>query len=170
MKSVSMMITLFVLLVCWSLNASYAQTAIDRHLYHTSIDASDFDAETLCTAYNIYHEARDQPYEGKVAVAWVGINRARIARKSICDVVWRTAAFSWTLKSPLPAINERRAWIEAKSLAIKVHSGEIADVTIVSGLGATHYHHKDVTPYWAADGVGKKRIGAHVFMRVAGTF
>src|SRR5574341_488621 len=51
--------------------------------------------EVICLAMNIYYEARSDPVEGRLAVAWVTVNRARVARTSICYEVFKPWQFSW---------------------------------------------------------------------------
>jgi spore germination cell wall hydrolase CwlJ-like protein len=73
-------------------------------------------AQLDCLARNIYHEAGYEPFEGKVAVAQVTINRAESGKfpSDICQVVYQKnivyekvlCQFSWycqtpTLKKPM---------------------------------------------------------------------
>tara|TARA_R110002126_G_scaffold3338_5_gene19096 strand:- start:2710 stop:3096 length:387 start_codon:yes stop_codon:yes gene_type:complete len=51
-----------------------------------------------CLADNIYHEARGEPYLGRLAVGHVTINRAKSKKfkgDTICAVVKRPNQFSW---------------------------------------------------------------------------
>ena len=54
--------------------------------------------EITCLAINIYFEARSEPIEGQVAVAWVTLNRrdAEGFRDTVCIVVHQYMQFSWT--------------------------------------------------------------------------
>ena len=52
-------------------------------------------AAVVCLALNIYNEARGEPEEGQLAVAYVTINRAAGKRTKICDEVFRAKQFSW---------------------------------------------------------------------------
>ena len=59
-------------------------------------------AEALvCLALNIYHEARDQPFIGQVAVAQVVMNRVHDDRypNTVCEVVKQSPTYSWSLTS-----------------------------------------------------------------------
>ena len=51
-----------------------------------------------CLALNVYHEARNQPIEGQLAVAHVTLNRLDDPSfpSTICEVVFRSRHFSWT--------------------------------------------------------------------------
>lgn len=136
--------------------------------------------ELTCLACNIYHEARDQPEPGQLAVAMVTLNRLRTADfpKSICEVVWekgrdyrtgRTVAqFSWTLDDRSDRVTEPAAWDKAKSLAARAMStlapAPVAPVPDPS-LGALYFHADSVVPDWSGD-AGLRlvtRIGNHLF-------
>lgn len=136
--------------------------------------------ELTCLACNIYHEARDQPEPGQLAVAMVTLNRLRTADfpKSICEVVWekgrdyrtgRTVAqFSWTLDDRSDRVTEPAAWDKAKSLAARAMATLApAPVSLVPdpSLGALYFHADSVTPDWSGD-AGLRlvtRIGNHLF-------
>ncbi|MBP2293775.1 cell wall hydrolase [Azospirillum rugosum] len=136
--------------------------------------------ELTCLACNIYHESRDQPEQGQLAVAMVTLNRLRTADfpKSICEVVWekgrdyrtgRTVAqFSWTLDDRSDRVTEPAAWDKAKSLAARAMA-TLAPAPVASmpdpSLGALYFHADSVTPDWSGD-AGLRlvtRIGNHLF-------
>ena len=52
--------------------------------------------QVLCTALNVYHEARGSTRRDQTGVALVTRNRALHERRSYCSVVWERAQFSWT--------------------------------------------------------------------------
>ena len=133
-------------------------------------------AEALvCLALNIYHEARNQPTLGQIAVAQVVVNRVNDNRypNNICDVVYQglhyesghpiihKCQFSWYCdgKSDTPTNEEAYKFAE-----------DVAELVILNNAhgyfdGATHYHTTEVAPAWAS---GKKfivRINDHVFYR-----
>jgi len=58
---------------------------------NSSITAEVRNKQLECLARNIYYEAGNQPFEGKVAVAQVTINRAESGQfpKDICQVVYQ---------------------------------------------------------------------------------
>lgn len=119
--------------------------------------------EKRCIADSIYHEARGESLQGKVAVANVIINRmnSRHFPNTACEVVWQRKQFSWTLyKSKHFHIhNYGNPHIEA--IAIKALSSQLVDVT----GGATHYHATYVTPFWASSKTKTFVIGEHIFYR-----
>lgn len=118
-----------------------------------------------CMAENIYHEARGDSYLGQVAVGLVVINRVRSSHfpDTPCSVIWERAQFSWTLDRRLWNIKNVRAYNKAREIAIEVLEGKHHDFTD----GSTHYYQPDlVNPRWAKSGKDKKKIGAHLFMKM----
>ena len=115
----------------------------------------------LCLALNVYHEARGEPWDGRVAVALVTRNRAERHGTSICWETFRESQFSWTndirkLRT-LPAGDK---WDESLAVARAV-AGGAADIT----SGATHYHTLGIRPRWAKSMIKIGVWGSHVFYR-----
>ena len=115
-----------------------------------------------CLARNVYFEARGEPLAGQYAVAEVTMNRtaAPVFRRSVCDVVYEKAAFSWTLERELPQ-PAGREWDRARKVAEAVYFGRHAPLT----NGARFYHATYVNPAWARDKQRVARIGRHIFYR-----
>lgn len=122
-----------------------------------------------CLARNIYHEAGYEPFEGKVAVAQVTINRTESGAfpSDICKVVYQKnvvyekvlCQFSWycdsaSLKKPMNG-------------AVYTESMEVAKKVLLEGFridsikGALYYHADYVNPKWGKKPVAK--IGHHIF-------
>ena len=57
----------------------------------TPVTMEERERQLTCLAKNIYHEAATEPFEGKVAVAQVTINRAESGKfpSDICNVVYQ---------------------------------------------------------------------------------
>lgn len=127
------------------------------------------DKELKCLADNIYYEAGSEPFEGKVAVAMVSINRAESGKfpSTICGVVsQRTVVnkkivcqFSWfcsAKRNGPSSLNQR--WEEAM---------EIAKMVLVDGYripvleDAMYFHAVHVRPGWKLPKVAK--VGNHIF-------
>jgi N-acetylmuramoyl-L-alanine amidase len=122
-----------------------------------------------CLARNIYHEAGHEPFEGKVAVAQVTINRAESGQfpSDICQVVYQKnvvyekvlCQFSWycdsaSLKKPMNG-------------AVYTESMEVAKKVLLEGFRidavkqALYYHADYINPGWGKKPVTK--IGHHIF-------
>lgn len=68
-------------------------------------------AAVLCMSSVIHHEARGEPYAGKVAVASVVLNRKDSPRfpNTVCGVVKQPRQFSWYGKKPMTLKQEKLA-------------------------------------------------------------
>jgi len=122
-----------------------------------------------CLALNIYREAATEPFEGKVAVAQVTINRSNDERfpSDICAVVYQkniimqkvVCQFSWYCDH------------QAKSRPIHNdlynESMEVAKKVLLEGFrlpvlnNALYYHAIYIKPNWPYQRVAK--IGNHIF-------
>ncbi|NBP03928.1 MAG: cell wall hydrolase [Proteobacteria bacterium] len=116
----------------------------------------------------MYYEAATEPYEGKLAVAQVTINRTNHPAYpgDVCDVVYQktgeTCQFTWTCEN-VSKIKDKYIWEECLIIAKKaivepkVHD-EIAE------KGVLFYHAVYVNPEWKNMRMVKK-IGNHIFYR-----
>ena len=118
-------------------------------------------AELLCLALAVYHEARNQPLAGQLAVAQVVVNRVRDSRfaNTVCGVVYAPWQFSfyWDGKSDKPY--EMAAWSTAQLVA----SAAMAGSGHAELEGVTHYHADYVSPWWAKRMNVAIEIGDHIF-------
>lgn len=134
-----------------------------------------------CLALNIYHEARGEPFVGKVAVADVVLNRTKNSRSpdTICAVVYEglrnmsgsmyraKCQFSWYCDGRSDEPKDDMAWVEALTISNQMLNSRENYYRGVTE-GATHYHTYDITPpLWTKNRdvhlVG--RIGDHIFYR-----
>ena len=140
--------------------------------------------EASCLAENVYHEARNQPLAGQMAVISVTINRVNDDRfpNNICDVVYQgphrpswkgtgemipirhKCQFSWYCDGKSDKIRNQDAWYQAKSIASALISMRDMVPNIVED--ATHYHAHYVNPHWASKLEKVTRIDSHIFYRV----
>ncbi len=124
-----------------------------------------------CLARNIYHEAGYEPFEGKVAVAQVTINRAESGQfpSDICKVVYQKniiyervlCQFSWycdsaSLKKPMNG----PVYYESMEVAKKVL---LEGFRLPSVKEALYYHADYVNPKWGKQPIAK--IGRHIFYK-----
>lgn len=148
----------------FSLDTQVAETTVELpnipSLY-TKLAVVDED-DLICLAENVYHEARGQSTEGRLAVAFVTMNRVNHARypDTVCGVVYQPSQFSWTAQKPVVDFGnviERKAWDEIVEL-----SRGVLDGTHYNNMyGITHYHATYVNPVWAENAV--VQIDDHVF-------
>ena len=128
----------------------------------------DLSASLDCLALNIYHEARGEPLEGKIAVGQVIMNRVGDPDfpTGVCEVVKQggerprdRCQFSWWCDGLSDRPDDAGAWQDSKGLAGKILAGGLEDPT----RGALWYHVDQVTPDWQMDIVRQGKIGRHVF-------
>ena len=136
-----------------------------------------------CLAMNVYHEARNQPLAGQMAVISVTVNRVNDKRfpNSICGVVyegphrpsWKDQTvmipvrhrcqFSWYCDGKSDRVHDMTTFDNIFNLSMGVVDGSytIADIT----EGATHYHADYVEPAWAKTKTKTIEIEDHIFYR-----
>lgn len=113
----------------------------------------------LCLSLNIYHEARGEPLEGQIAVAYVTHRRAKGDSSKYCQVVRSPGQFSWTQQRGVRVDKKSTAWKTAQAVAKSFLL--FPDKT----KGATHYHEKKVSPRWNRSLKRVASVGRHVFYR-----
>jgi len=122
-----------------------------------------------CLARNIYHEAGSEPFEGKVAVAQVTINRTESGAfpSDICKVVYQKnvvyekvfCQFSWYCEKPTA--------MKPMNGPMYTESMEVAKKVLLEGFrlpdlkNALYFHGDYINPGWGKKPVAK--IGHHVF-------
>jgi len=146
-------------------------------LFFTNTSLAHIDVtlqDVLCLAKNVYHESSIESTEGKIAVAWVVLNRYNDISgewpNDICGVVYepsrnplkpRGCAFSWTCDSREDVIDEQSvSWALSMTAAWLVLSGqEHYDPT----FGAKHYVQCGIRRGWLDNLEFIVRIGRHCF-------
>ena len=122
-----------------------------------------------CLTRNIYWESASEPFEGKVAVAQVTINRVASGKfaSDICGVVYQKnvvydrviCQFSWNCdgSSKIRPIYPAH-WKESEEVAKKVL---LEGFRLPSMKNALYFHADYVKPQWGKPQVGK--VGRHIF-------
>ena len=121
--------------------------------------AKPTDSETQCLARNIYHEARGEPWQGKMAVAITTINRTKHWQfpKTICKVVYQPGQFHWTGNKHL-RITDIPAWND--SILVALIAQEFAH-EYARHFPALYFHNHTVRPRWHHRKLAT--IGRHTF-------
>ena len=135
------------------------------------MSAAEVEKSLDCLALNIYREAGNEPFEGKVAVAQVTLNRVESGKfpREICAVVYQKGKnpftdkiicqFSWYCDAKhrnRPVDDE--AYEESYRVAKMVF---LEDFRLESIKDALYYHADYVSPNWKLKRVAK--IGTHIF-------
>lgn len=172
-KAFAVLIVLAVMFFC----IKGINTAITRKVdYYNNFNPSAITADTRlkeldCLTKNIYWEAAGEPFEGKVAVAQVTLNRANHPAfpSNICDVVYQKTTiqqkvvcqFSWFCERTYQVRPVFRPEYEQAALVAK--KVLLENFRIDSLQGVLYYHADYVTPGWKKNPVTK--IGRHIFYK-----
>lgn len=173
----------FLRLVAWSatvlLTAMFVHTLTTHKFLELKIKANLFDQEVVtlkertqqldCLAINIYREAGYEPFEGKVAVAQVTMNRVAHTGfpNDVCGVVHEKTKgvrvicqFSWYCDS----IHRNRplgpGYAESYEVAKKVL---LEDFKLSSLEDALFYHADYINPRWPYERI--TQVGTHIFYK-----
>jgi len=139
--------------------------------------------ESYCLAENVYHEARNQPAAGQMAVISVTVNRKNDLRfpNTICEVVkqgpsrpsWKGTGemipvrhrcqFSWYCDGKSDKVYDVETFNSILLLTDAIVDGSIKILDITEG--ATHYHADYVNPSWAKTKTKTIEIEDHIFYR-----
>ena len=122
-----------------------------------------------CLTRNIYWEAASEPFEGKVAVAQVTMNRVASGKfaSDVCGVVYQKnivyekviCQFSWYCEGTHRTKPVHRAmWKESEEVAKKVL---LEDFRLPSLQKAMYFHATYVKPQWGKPVVAQS--GDHIF-------
>jgi N-acetylmuramoyl-L-alanine amidase len=130
---------------------------------------SDIEEELACMAMNVYREAAGEPFEGKVAVAQVTMNRVKHREfpDSVCAVVHEknifmkkvVCQFSWYCSNRTKARPiSPDAYDQSFEVAKKVM---LENFELESIKDAIYFHSEKINPRWKYQEVAK--IGSHIF-------
>lgn len=131
--------------------------------------ASERDQQLSCLALNVYKEAGYEPFEGKVAVAQVTMNRVVNENfpNDVCGVVYQKSLvlsktvcqFSWYCD---PIHRKRAVNPEAYQESYEAAKRVLLENYRLPGLKDALYYHADyVRPGWRHQKIAK--IGTHIF-------
>jgi spore germination cell wall hydrolase CwlJ-like protein len=135
------------------------------------VTAADRTKQLECLTRNIYWEAAGEPFEGKVAVAQVTMNRVVSGKfgSGVCGVVYQknvfyekvVCQFSWACETnhKIKPVSPNK-WAESEEVAKKV----LLENFRLPGLTqAMYYHATYVNPGWRLQRV--TQIGQHIFYK-----
>lgn len=122
-----------------------------------------------CLTQNIYWEAASEPFEGKVAVAQVTLNRAASTRfpNDICAVVYQKNVFYSRVVCQFSWYCEGTHRVRPVHQPLYNESAEVAKKVLLEGFrlpslkNAMFYHADYVQPGWGKKPITK--IGRHIF-------
>jgi len=135
----------------------------EDEFFYTTTPIKLPEEDLYCLQRNVFFEAGIEPYEGKIAVAQVTLNRLEARRwgQSVCDVVFAHAQFSWTLwQSKRNKTPSGPLWEETKQAVKDFKRGKR-----IKNLDASLHYHADYIkePFWADVERQIIKIGRHIF-------
>jgi spore germination cell wall hydrolase CwlJ-like protein len=135
------------------------------------VTIKDRERQLDCLARNIYHEAGHEPFEGKVAVAQVTMNRAADSRfpSDVCGVVFQKNVFMEKVVCQFSWYCDSAVKLRPVNGPAYKESYEVAKKVLLEGFrldilkNAMYYHADYVNPKWGKPKIGQ--IGRHIFYR-----
>ena len=142
----------------------------------TPIEASDITAEVRerqlgCLAKNIYYEAGSEPFEGKVAIAQVTLNRTASGKfpGDICQTIYQKNIFYEKVVCQFSWACDRNTGVRPINSAAFNQSMDVAKKVLLEGFrlpglkDAMYFHADNVSPGWNKQKI--VQIGHHIFYR-----
>ena len=135
--------------------------------------------DRYCMAQNIYFEAANQSFAGKLAVAHVVMNRVEDLQfpNEICGVIYQAKTrinwqgnevpirnqcqFSWYCDGKSDEPVDSKTWIKSLFIADLALTGKYPDIT----EGSLYYHADFIYPYWADELQHVVTIDNHLFYK-----
>jgi spore germination cell wall hydrolase CwlJ-like protein len=170
LKSAQLLIGIAIVVMITKLAISFVPgNKTNVHTEHLS--AQEVEKSLNCLALNIYREAGNEPFQGKVAVAQVTLNRVEDGRfgKDVCGVVYKknrnpftqkiVCQFSWYCDS------KHRTRPVNKELYGESH--RVAKMVLLENFrlesieNALYYHADYINPGWKNKRINQ--IGTHIF-------
>ena len=135
----------------------------------SEITAKVRERQLACLAKNIYYEAGNEPFEGKVAVAQVTLNRVEsgLFPDDVCQVIYQKNVFYEKVVCQFSWYCDRAAVMRPIHKGNYDESMEAAKKVLLEGFRlpsiktALFYHAEYVNPGWRKERVAK--IGRHIF-------
>lgn len=124
-----------------------------------------------CLATNIYYEAGNQPFEGKVAVAQVTMNRTEsgLYPADICKTIYQKNIVYEKVLCQFSWVCDRAVMIRPVNRANFKESEEVAKKVLLEGFrlpslkDAMYFHGDYINPGWKREKITK--IGNHIFYK-----
>ena len=135
------------------------------------VTASERTQQLDCLTRNIYWEAANEPFEGKVGVAQVTMNRVASNKfaSSVCGVVYQKNVFYQKVVCQFSWYCEATHRTRPIHHALWQESEEVAKKVLLEGFrlpalkDALFYHADYVNPNWGLPRI--EQIGRHIFYR-----
>jgi N-acetylmuramoyl-L-alanine amidase len=167
MKSINIILILIASCTVISYNATSSFAKEYNQKIVSQSFSEEFNRQLTCLAENVYYEASFEPYENKLAVAQVTMNRSnsRSFPSNICDVVKQkkngVCQFSWVCNTH-SIIRNKYEWEEAEIIARKALMQKYVHEQLYNQQ-SMFYHATYVDPNW--NKVRLIQIGKHIYYK-----
>ena len=162
---------LVVIYAVWSVTTSRFDILREQsgELSPDYISAAQRTKELDCLTRNIYWEAASEPFEGKVGVAQVTLNRLASGRfaPSVCGVVYQKNIFYEKVVCQFSWFCEPAHKVKAIYKPLWTESEEVAKKVLLEGFrlpglkNALYYHATYINPGWNRKKI--TTVGHHIF-------
>lgn len=168
LKGLGLWLVLLAVIAACNIKFDYLRQ-VNGNLPDSYVSAAQRTQELECLTKNIYWEAANEPFEGKVGVAQVTLNRVQSGKfaNSVCGVVYQknvfyqkvVCQFSWYCEGnhKTRAIH-RPLWNESEEVAKKVL---LEGFRLPALKDALFYHADYISPGWKLPKI--EQIGRHIF-------
>jgi spore germination cell wall hydrolase CwlJ-like protein len=171
MKALAIVIGIFLVFFIGSKTINYKLDSLrnEATLLPSQVTAEVRTKQLDCLARNIYHEAGNEPFEGKAAVAQVTLNRAESGKfpNDICKVVYQKNVVYEKVLCQFSWYCEQATMARPKNQAVYNQSMDAAKQVLLEGFrlpslkNAMYYHADYVNPKWKLEKVAT--VGRHIF-------
>jgi spore germination cell wall hydrolase CwlJ-like protein len=171
----------FVAIVFGMWLATLALTTVTKNKFHALeaekaemqkvrvVSSDERERQLRCLTQNIYWEAASEPFEGKVAVAQVTLNRAASGQfpGDVCGVVYQKNVIYSKVVCQFSWYCDGTHRVKPVYQPLYRESAEVAKKVLLEGFrlpslkNAMYYHADYVQPGWGKKPIAK--IGHHVF-------
>ena len=155
-------------LLSWAVNTKLANSFVDKT---NDVTAEFREHQLSCLAKNVYHEAGSEPFEGKVAVAQVTLNRANSSQfpGDVCKVVYQKTIVYDKVICQFSWMCDREVTFKPTNNANYAESMDVAKRVLlenykIPGLDKALYFHGDyINPSGWERHKKIAHIGRHIF-------
>jgi spore germination cell wall hydrolase CwlJ-like protein len=155
-------------LLLWAIDNKQANYQIAES---SQITTEVRERQLACLAKNIYYEAGNQPFEGKVAVAQVTLNRTEsgLYPSDICKTIYQKNIVYEKVLCQFSWVCDRDTTVRAINKVSFKESEEVAKKVLLEGFRlpslkeAMYFHGDYINPGWKRERITK--IGNHIFYK-----
>jgi N-acetylmuramoyl-L-alanine amidase len=155
-------------LLDWTMTKKFGQI---EQIEESKITAELRDRQLECLAKNIYYEAGNEPFEGKVAVAQVTLNRVNSGSfpNDVCKTIYQKNMFYEKTVCQFSWYCDRATTMKPINRAVYNESMIVAKKVLLEGFRlpsleqALYFHGDYINPGWNRQQVAK--VGRHIFYR-----